>query len=112
MVTRDFATTRDGVKLRYEIRGAGEPLALVMGFSGSMRGWGDAFVSHVEKKFCCVLIDNRGTGESDKPDTEFTLRDMAADVAAVLDHARTLAHAHPRNLDGRDDRAGVCARVS
>ena len=86
---RDFAQTKDGLKLRYEIRGSGEPVALIMGFSGSGRGWGEAFLKLMEARFKIFVIDNRGTGESDKPDTEFTLRDMAADIAAVLDHAKT-----------------------
>ncbi len=86
---RDFAQTRDGLKLRYEIRGSGEPVALIMGFSGSSRGWGEAFLKLMEARFKIFVIDNRGTGESDKPDTEFTLGDMAADIAAVLDHAKT-----------------------
>ena len=89
MAVRDFAPTSDGLKLRYEIRGAGEPVALIMGFSGSGRGWGDAFLKLMEARFKIFVIDNRGTGESDKPDAEFTLRQMAADVAAVLDHAKT-----------------------
>ena len=86
---RDFARTKDGLKLRYEIRGAGEPVALIMGFSGSGRGWGEAFLKLMEARFKIFVIDNRGTGESDKPDAEFTLGDLAADVAAVLDHAKT-----------------------
>jgi 3-oxoadipate enol-lactonase len=86
---RDFAQTKDGLKLRYEIRGNGEPVALIMGFSGSGRGWGEAFLKLMETRFKIFVIDNRGTGESDKPDTEFTLGDMAADIAAVLDHAKT-----------------------
>ncbi len=88
-VVRDFAHTKDGLKLRYEIRGSGEPVALIMGFSGSGRGWGEAFLKLMEARFKIFVIDNRGTGESDKPDTEFTLGDMAADIAAVLDHAKT-----------------------
>jgi 3-oxoadipate enol-lactonase len=86
---RDFAQTKDGLKLRYEIRGSGEPVALIMGFSGSGRGWGEAFLKLMETRLKIFVIDNRGTGESDKPDTEFTLGDMAADIAAVLDHAKT-----------------------
>jgi 3-oxoadipate enol-lactonase len=88
-VVRDFAQNKDGLKLRYEIRGSGEPVALIMGFSGSGRGWGEAFLKPMEARFKIFVIDNRGTGESDKPDTEFTLGDMAADIAAVLDHAKT-----------------------
>ena len=86
---RDFTQTKDGLKLRYEIRGSGEPVALIMGFSGSGRGWGEAFLQLMEGRFKIFVIDNRGTGESDKPDAEFTLADMAADIAAVLDHAET-----------------------
>ena len=86
---RDFAQTRDGLKLRYEIRGHGEPVALIMGFSGSGRGWGEAFLKLMEERFRIFVIDNRGTGESDKPDAEFTLGELAADIAAVLDHAKT-----------------------
>ena len=86
---RDFAQSKTGVKLRYEIRGAGEPVALIMGFSGSGRGWGEPFLKLMEDRFRIFVIDNRGTGESDKPDAEFTLGDLAADIAAVLDHAKT-----------------------
>lgn len=85
--TRAFAQSKDGVKLRYEVRGQGEPLALVMGYSGSGRGWGEPFLRLLEARFRLLVIDNRGTGESDKPERPFTVADMADDVAAVLDHA-------------------------
>jgi 3-oxoadipate enol-lactonase len=78
---------RNGVKLRYEIRGQGEPLALIMGFSGSGRTWGEPFLREMERKFSMIVIDNRGTGESDKPDAPITLAELATDAAAVLDHA-------------------------
>jgi 3-oxoadipate enol-lactonase len=99
--TRDFAQTKDGLKLRYEIRGSGDPLALIMGFSGSSRGWGEPFLSRIEKRFRTVLIDNRGTGESDKPETPWTMTDMANDVAAVLDHAKIeRAHIYGISMGG------------
>jgi 3-oxoadipate enol-lactonase len=88
VAVRDFAQTTDGLKIRYEIRGAGEPVALIMGFSGSGRGWGEAFLKLMEARFKIFVIDNRGTGESDPADAEFTLAQLAADVAAVLDHAK------------------------
>ena len=99
--TRDFAPTRDGVKLRYELRGEGEPLALIMGFSGSSRGWGEPFLTGMEKRYRMVLIDNRGTGESDQPDRPWTMADMADDVAAVLDHAKIpRAHIYGISMGG------------
>ena len=98
---RDFARTKDGLKLRYETRGDGEPVALIMGFSGSGRGWGEPFLKLMEARFKICVIANRGTGESDKPETEFTLADLAADIAAVLDHAKTLrAHVFGISMGG------------
>src|SRR5262249_57186230 len=74
-------------------RGSGPPVALIMGFSGSGRAWSERFLHLLENHFRLVVIDNRGTGESDKPDVAWTLRDMADDIAAVLDHAG-LAQTH------------------
>jgi 3-oxoadipate enol-lactonase len=88
-VIRDFAQSEEGLKLRYEIRGNGEPVALIMGFSGSGRGWGEPFLKLMEARFKIFVIDNRGTGESDRPQAEFTLGELAADILAVLDHAKT-----------------------
>ncbi|HLX37011.1 MAG TPA: alpha/beta hydrolase [Candidatus Binataceae bacterium] len=99
--TRDYAPAKDGVKLRYEIRGSGDPLALIMGFSGSSHGWGEPFVRGMEARFRTVLIDNRGTGESDKPDVPWTLATMADDIAAVLDHAKIpRAHIYGISMGG------------
>src|SRR5215469_3697907 len=101
VVNRDFATSREGYKLRYEIRGAGDPVALIMGFSGSGRAWGEPFLRAMEKRFKIFVIDNRGTGESAKPDVAWTLGDMAADIAAVLDHAETpRAHIYGISMGG------------
>ncbi len=88
MLQREFAQTTDGLKIRYEVRGKGEPVAMIMGFSGSSRGWSEEFLRPLEARFKLVVIDNRGTGESDKPDRPWKLADMAADVASVLDHAK------------------------
>ena len=98
---RDFAENKDGLKLRYEIRGNGEPVALIMGFSGSGRGWGEPFLKLMESRFKIFVIDNRGTGESDRANAEFTVSDLAADIAAVLDHAKTLrAHIFGLSMGG------------
>src|ERR1700693_5414077 len=99
--TRDYATNKDGVKLRYEIRGNGDPLALIMGFSGSGRGWGEPFLSGIEKRYRTVVIDNRRTGERDKPDRPRTMTDMADDIATVLDHAKIdRAHIYGISMGG------------
>lgn len=83
-----FAQSKDAVRIHYEIRGQGEPLALIFGYAGSSRGWGEPFRNLLEARFKTIMIDNRGTGESDKPEKPFSVADMAADVASVLDHAK------------------------
>jgi 3-oxoadipate enol-lactonase len=93
MAIRAFCDGKDGVRIRYEVRGEGEPLAMIMGYSGSSRTWGEPLVQLLEQRYSTILIDNRGTGESDKPDQPFTVADMAADAAAVLD-ALKLDRAH------------------
>lgn len=88
MAAGTFAQSKDGTRIRYEIRGKGEPLALIFGYGGSSRAWGEPFLKLLEARFKTIVIDNRGTGESDKPEKPFSLADMAADVASVLDHAK------------------------
>jgi 3-oxoadipate enol-lactonase len=87
MATGTLAQGKDGTRIHYEIRGEGEPLALIFGYAGSSRGWGEPFLKLVEARFKTIVIDNRGTGQSDKPERPFSLADMAADAASVLDHA-------------------------
>ena len=81
------AHSKDGTRIHYEIRGQGAPLALIFGYAGSSRGWGEPFLKLLATRFRTILIDNRGTGESDKPEKPFSMADMAADAASVLDHA-------------------------
>jgi 3-oxoadipate enol-lactonase len=83
-----FAHSKDGTRIHYEIRGQGEPLALIFGYGGSGRAWGEPFLRLLEAHFKTIVIDNRGTGQSDKPEKPYSLIDLAADVASVLDHAR------------------------
>lgn len=37
-------------------------------------------------KYSCLLIENRGIGESDKPLMRYSTSEMAKDIIEVLDH--------------------------
>lgn len=37
-------------------------------------------------KYTCLLIENRGIGESDKPLMRYSTSEMAKDIIEVLDH--------------------------
>ena len=81
-----YAAT-DGGPLAYVRRGAGAPLLLIMGVAGHHRMWSDPFVTALAERFDVVAFDNRGIGDSHRAEPGFTLADLAADAAAVMDHA-------------------------
>ena len=77
-------TTTDGISIHYETRGEGEPLLLVMGLGADGSVW-EEHVQEYEKHFQCVLIDNRGVGQSDKPAGPYSTERMARDVLEVAE---------------------------
>jgi 3-oxoadipate enol-lactonase len=86
MSVGERVAVNEDVRIAWEERGVGAPLVLVHGLGYARWGWepvADAFAEH----FRVVLLDNRGIGESDIPSGPYAARDLAADVAAVLDAA-------------------------
>jgi pimeloyl-ACP methyl ester carboxylesterase len=71
----------------WERSGAGEPLLLIQGMSGTHLTWGEPFLSLLRPDFDCVVFDNRGIGNSDEVDAPFTIADLASDALAVMDAA-------------------------
>ena len=58
----------DGVRLHYEIDGAGPPLILHLGAGGDSGLWRAAgYTAPLAQDFSCVLFDHRGHGASDRP---------------------------------------------
>lgn len=92
----------DGTALHYELRGSGEPLVLLSGQSNS-RHWWDPVVEDFAAVFTTVTLDWRGTGDSDRPDTDsYSTRGFADDVVAVLDDAGIgRAHVYGTSMGGR-----------
>jgi pimeloyl-ACP methyl ester carboxylesterase len=73
----------NGIRLAYEERGQGEPLVLIMGLGADGQVW-ELHAAHYAKTFRCFLVDNRGTGESDKPEGPYTTAQMADDYAGLI----------------------------
>lgn len=72
------------INLYYEVQGEGEPLLMIYGLAGRGRGFCYQIPS-MAKHFQTITFDNRGVGETDKPDAAYTIPQMAADAAALLD---------------------------
>jgi pimeloyl-ACP methyl ester carboxylesterase len=90
--------THDGVRLYYEVYGAGEPLLLVHGNGGSIADLA-AQIAHFRKRYRVIAMDSRDQGRSaDSPD-KLTYEKMTDDLAALLDHLQ----AGPVNVLGWSD---------
>jgi len=72
--------------LFFERRGAGPPLLLIQGMSGTAASWGTPFLRALEADFDVVAYDHRGIGRSAPWRTPFTIGDLAEDARALLDH--------------------------
>ncbi len=74
----------NGIKIHYEERGSGDPLLLIMGITAPGSVWED-HAAYWEEHFRCILVDNRGVGRSDKPESPYTMAQMADDYAGLMD---------------------------
>jgi pimeloyl-ACP methyl ester carboxylesterase len=97
----------NGIELKYESFGEGEPLLLIMGIGGQMIMWPEPFCEELARcGYRVIRFDNRDVGESQKVDhlghadagriltarllgqrsvAPYTLSDMAADTAGLIE---------------------------
>ena len=71
------------INIHYEIHGKGEPLLLVQGLGYSSWMWFKQ-IPDLSREYKVIIFDNRGVGDSDKPDIEYTIEMMADDAAWLL----------------------------
>ena len=74
------------MKIVWEERGSGAPLLLIQGLGYARWSW-EPIVPRLAERYRVLFFDNRGIGESDKPDGPYTARAMADDALQVLDEA-------------------------
>jgi pimeloyl-ACP methyl ester carboxylesterase len=88
-----MATAADGTRLHYVTQGTGTPLVLVGGKTSNVDGAWWRYIPVLAERLKLIALDNRGTGESDKPNTPYSMQLMAEDALAVLhDAGETSAH--------------------
>src|SRR5208283_3555615 len=73
------------IDIYYEVHGSGpQTLVMVRGLGSNLCAWYEqtpVFARH----FRTVVFDNRGAGRTDKPDAAYSMRQMAADTAGLMD---------------------------
>jgi pimeloyl-ACP methyl ester carboxylesterase len=73
------------LSMYYEIVGSGEPLVMIAGLGGDHSGFKQLQVPAFADRYRCVLLDNRGVGQTGKPDAPYTTAQLAGDVVGLLD---------------------------
>jgi pimeloyl-ACP methyl ester carboxylesterase len=88
------------VNLYYAEKGTGEPLLFLNGLSGE-HGYWMGQLRAFGGRFRCLAVDNRDAGRSTSASGPYTIRDLAADVAELLDQlAVTRAHVVGLSMGG------------
>src|SRR4030067_2259777 len=78
-----FVTLRD-LKMYYEIRGKGPRLLVISGTGGDLRRSPNIFEMPIAQHFEILAYDQRGLGQTSRPDIPYIMVDYADDANALL----------------------------
>jgi pimeloyl-ACP methyl ester carboxylesterase len=73
----------DDIKMFYEVHGSGTPVVLIPGLGSNTRFFAGLARKLAERRQVIVL-DPRGAGRSDKPRGDYSIEQMAQDVAGLM----------------------------
>ncbi len=74
----------NGIRIYYEEFGAGEPLVLISGMGYGFWMW-HRMIPGLAGNFRVIAFDNRGAGNSDKPDGPYSAQMLGKDTAGLMD---------------------------
>ena len=75
----------NGIRVHYQLGGQGERVLFISGTGGDLRNRPNVFDGPLAKAFEVLAYDQRGLGQTEKPDTEYCMADYADDAAGLLD---------------------------
>ena len=74
----------EDIDINYIKKGKGEPLVLVQGWATTLGGW-TFQVPFFKRKMMVIALDNRGIGESSRPNYPYTMDMFVDEIKALLD---------------------------
>lgn len=81
----DLFVKANGLNFHVQRIGSGTPLVMIMGLGAPGEKWRHNY-EILSKWFQCIVIDNRGAGQSDKPEVDsYTTDEMSDDVIGIMD---------------------------
>jgi pimeloyl-ACP methyl ester carboxylesterase len=82
--TRGQTAAINGMQVYYELYEGAEPLLLLHGFTGAGGNW-EPFAGALAGEYRLIIPDLRGHGRSTNPSNQFTFRQSALDMFALVD---------------------------
>ena len=77
--------TVNGIKMYYEIYGEGQPLLLLHGNGGSIKGHAGR-IEYFKNKYQVIAIDSRAHGKTEDIGDSLTYKNMTKDINALLEY--------------------------
>lgn len=71
------------INVYYELRGEGEPLVLITGLANDVTNY-EHIIALLSQKYRVLAFDNRGAGRTDKPDSPYSMEQMADDTRGLM----------------------------
>jgi 3-oxoadipate enol-lactonase len=83
MIAMPFISVRD-IQIYYEIHGKGPPLLSISGTGGDLRCSPSIFETPLAQHFKILAYDQRGLGQTSRPDIPYSMADYADDADGLL----------------------------
>lgn len=81
-----FFETSSKLKFRYSDKGSGFPIIFLHGSLGTRKLWRNQFNSALSGKYRLIAPDQRGHGDSERPESGYGLAEYVNDVKDLMDH--------------------------
>jgi len=89
------------IKMGYRIYGNGYSLVMIMGYGSTMKLWEPELIRMLSSCFKLIVFDNRGMGNTEVGQREFTIQQFADDTAGLMDALGIdSAHVYGQSMGG------------